>query len=112
MCSGSPRWSCPYLALGAVEARVDTRVSFVQNSREFHAKRVSYFAKNAPCFAKFRVSQNWLKHAKKSFVCFVFFETEYLAYKTKRNFKLERTNCSLTKNCRLLKAGTSSMVVS
>ena len=32
--------------------RVDTRVSFVQSFREFHAKRVSYFVKNASCFAK------------------------------------------------------------
>ena len=56
-------------------SRVDTRVSFAQKSREFHAKRVSYFAKICflfpiiSCFAKlalecetkfrmFRISQN------------------------------------------------------
>ena len=49
--------------------RVDTRVSFVRNSREIHAKRVSYFVKKGPCFAKlaleckiqfrmFRISRN------------------------------------------------------
>ena len=55
--------------------RVETRVSFVRNSREFHAKRVSYFAKKRSlfreisCFAKlalacksqfcmFRISRN------------------------------------------------------
>ena len=42
----------------SVADRVNTRVSFVQNSREFHAKRVSYFAKicslfrEISCFAK------------------------------------------------------------
>ena len=55
--------------------RVDTRVSFIQNSKDFHAKRVSYFAKKCSlfreisCFAKlvlacerqfpmFRISRN------------------------------------------------------
>ena len=55
--------------------RVDTRVSFVRTSREFHAKQVSYFAKKCSlfreisCFAKlalacegqfrmFRISRN------------------------------------------------------
>ena len=38
-----------------------TRVSFVQNTREFHSKLVSYFAKNALYFAKFRVSRNWFR---------------------------------------------------
>ena len=38
--------------------RVDTRVSFVQNSREFHAKRVSYFAKKYYLFREIPVSRN------------------------------------------------------
>ena len=61
--------------LCAVLARVETRVSFVRNSRDFHAKQVSYFAKKCSlfreisCFAKlalacerkfrmFRISRN------------------------------------------------------
>ena len=40
------------LVLRSGAGRVDTRLSFVQNSREFHAKRVSDVAKNIPCFAK------------------------------------------------------------
>ena len=31
----------------------DTRVSFIRNSREFHMKRVSYFAKKGPCSRNF-----------------------------------------------------------
>ena len=47
--------------------------------------------KNAPCFAKFRISRNRLLLAKASFVCFVFLETEHLAYET----KLRKTQYSL-----------------
>ena len=48
--------------------------------------------KNVPCFAKFRVSQNWLKHAKDSFVCFILVLALALAYETKGNCKVERKN--------------------
>ena len=51
--------------------------NFMRN--EFRISR-----KNTPCFAKFRVSRNKLLHAKDSFVCFVFRETEH--YHTKRNY--------------------------
>ena len=50
--------------------------------------------KNALCFAKFRVSRNWLQHAKESFVCFVFLETEHLAYETKLQIQTKK-DCSL-----------------
>ena len=46
--------------------------NFMRN--EFRISR-----KYAPCFAKFRVSRKWLKHAKASFACFVFRETKLVA---------------------------------
>ena len=50
--------SCTDMWGAVTSTRVDTQVSFVGNSREFHAKRVSYFAKKRSlfceilCFAK------------------------------------------------------------
>ena len=53
--------SIPTMLLNSMlNTRVDTQVSFVRNSRELHVKQVSYFVKKGPCFAKFRVSRNWL----------------------------------------------------
>ena len=40
----------------SIEPRVDTQVSFIENSREFYVKQVSYFAKKAPCFTKLAVA--------------------------------------------------------
>ena len=45
---------------GRCHCRIDTPVSFVQNSREFHAKQVSYFAKKYSLFRENRVLRNWL----------------------------------------------------
>ena len=47
--------------------RVDTRVYFVQNSREFRAKRVLYFAKKYSLFREICVSRNWLLECETNF---------------------------------------------
>ena len=94
--------NCGVSSKPQVAIRVDTRVSVVQNSREFHAKRVSYFAKKCSlfceisCFAKlvlpcetlfrmFRISQNQtfnkrnktkLQHRMKKLFSFAPFENQ------------------------------------
>ena len=72
--------------------RVDTRVSFVQNSREFHAKRVSYFAKKYYLFREIPVSRNCI-----------------LACETKRNETLQIWHGLLNKNTVPFKLKLSSL---
>ena len=63
--------------------RVDTRVSFVQNSRYFQAKQVSYFAikfslfREISCFAKLALA------CKSQFRMFCISRNRALAYETK-----------------------------
>ena len=72
----------------------NTQVSFVQNSRDFHALRVSYFAKKYTCFRKLafqsaklnKLLQSWLVGQKTLFLQINPLVTKryiYAAYKKK-----------------------------
>ena len=76
---GEVRWVTVF---GPTVLRVDTRVSFVQNSREFYAKRVSYFAKICSLFREISC------FAKLALVC----ESQFRMFRISRNKTFNKRN--------------------
>ena len=70
-----------YAELGT--ARVDTRVSFVQYSREFHAKRVAYFAKKCTLFREISCVAKLVLACESQFRMFRISRNKHLTYETK-----------------------------